>query len=94
MYSAEMKNQANIAAAHNTPTTLAVATLRSLNSVSGINGCLTLASMAMNSASSSAAAPSNDSVRSDVKPASLPPTIAYTASISEAVIVTAPATSS
>ena len=40
-----MKNQANIAAAHSTPTTLAVATLRSRNRPSGISGARTRASM-------------------------------------------------
>src|SRR5215831_2803679 len=94
MYSAEMKNHANIAAAHSTPTTLAVDRLRSLNSVSGISGCATRASMAMNNATPAHAAPSSVSVRAEVQPASLPPTIAYTASISETVIVTAPDTSS
>ena len=94
MYSAEMKNHANIEAAHSMPTTLAVATLRSRNSASGINGCGTRASMTMNAASSTTAAPSSPSVCADVQPASLPSTIAYTASISDTVIVTAPATSS
>ena len=48
----------------------------------------------MKTASSTPAAPSKPSVCADVQPASLPLTMAYTASISEAVTVTAPPTSS
>ena len=47
-----MKNQANIAAAQSTPTTLAVARLHSLNSASGISGCSTRDSIAREMASS------------------------------------------
>ena len=50
--------------------------------------------MTRNTASSTTAAPSSPSVCADVQPASLPLTIAYTASISDSVTVTAPATSS
>ncbi|CUJ06424.1 Uncharacterised protein [Achromobacter aegrifaciens] len=94
MYSADTKNHANMAAAHSTPTTLAVATLRRRNSPSGISGDSTRASIVRNSAISAAAAPNrvNDCV--EVQPASLPLTTAYTASISEAVTLSAPATSS
>ena len=71
-----MKNHANIAAAHSTPTTLAVATLRRRNSPSGMSGAATRASMARNSAISTAAAASSPSVVAHVHPASLPFTIA------------------
>ncbi|CAB3697368.1 hypothetical protein LMG26696_05219 [Achromobacter pulmonis] len=94
MYKADTKNHANMAAAHSTPTTLAVATLRRRNSASGINGSATRASIRRNSAISSAAAPSRPSDCAEVQPASLPLTTAYTASISDAVTVSAPATSS
>ncbi|MNT07314.1 hypothetical protein D3C72_1420140 [compost metagenome] len=94
MYSAEMKNHANMAAAHSTPTTLATDTLRSLNRPSGISGCCTRASMAMKTASSTTAAPSRPIVCVEPQPASLPLTTPYTASISDEVTVMAPATSS
>ena len=65
-----MKNQANMPAAHNTPTTLAVATLRSRNRRSGISGALTRASITRNAASSTTAAPSRPSVCTE-RPAGL-----------------------
>ncbi|CFD96976.1 Uncharacterised protein [Bordetella pertussis] len=71
-----MKNQANMAAAHSTPTMLAVATLRSANSDSGINGAGTRASMRRNSASSATASASSPSDWGEVQPASLPLTTA------------------
>lgn len=67
-----MKNQANIAAAHSTPTTFETETLRSRNRPSGISGCFTLASMAMKIASSATAVPSRPSVCAERQPASLP----------------------
>src|SRR5258706_5829782 len=94
MYSAEMKNHANSAAAHSTPTTLAVATLRSANMRSGKIGCDTRDSMVRNAINSARAIASCASVCADVQPAWLPFTMAYTASISDAVTVRAPATSS
>ncbi len=71
-----MKNQANMAAAHRTPTTLAIATLRKRNSPSGISGVRTRVSMARKSAMSVAAAASSPIVCADVQPAVLPFTIA------------------
>ncbi len=89
-----MKNHANIAAAHSTPTMLAVVTLRRRKRRSGINGCAIRASMARKSAKSATAAESRISVWPDRQPASLPLTMAYTASRSDEVTVTAPHTSS
>ena len=89
-----MKNQANIAAAHSTPTTLAVATLRSRKSPSGTSGDATRVSSTTNAPSRIAETPSRPSVRAEAQPASFPFTIAYTASISAVVTTTAPATSS
>src|SRR5258708_18197834 len=54
-----MKNHANIAADQRMPTTLAVATFRSRNRRRGISGSRTRASIARNSARSTAAAPRN-----------------------------------
>ena len=71
-----MKNQANMAAAHSTPTTFAVATLRSRNRPSGMSGARTRASMPRKSARSAAATASRPIVWTDVQPASLPFTIA------------------
>src|SRR6266704_2692105 len=56
MVSAEMKNQANMAADQRTPTTLAVARLRRRKRLSGIRGWRTRASMARKTANSAAAA--------------------------------------
>ena len=82
-----------MAAAHNTPTAFATATFRSRKRPSGISGASTRASIAMNTAKSTAPAARNPSVWAESQPSWLPLTIAYTASISAAVTVTAPATS-
>jgi hypothetical protein len=71
-----MKNQANIAAAHRTPTTLDTATLRSLKSRSGISGEPTRDSITRNTARSTPAAASRPTVWADVQPFSFPFTIA------------------
>ena len=71
-----MKNHANMAAAHSTPTTLAVATLRRRKRPSGTSGERTRASMPRNKASSTTAAASRPVVCVEVQPASLPFTIA------------------
>src|SRR5579862_4101092 len=63
-------------------------------SLSGMRGATTRDSITMKAASTSSAPPSIASVCPEVQPAWLPLTIAYTASISAAVIVTAPARSS
>ena len=89
-----MKNHANMAAAQSTPTTLAVARLRRRKRASGIRGALTRDSMTRNRTSNATPAPRNPSVRPDDQPTALPLTIAYTTSMSDAVTVTAPATSS
>jgi hypothetical protein len=89
-YSALITNQANMPAAHSTPTTLAPETLRRRNRRSGISGSDTRASMSRNTISNATAPPSCDSVFTDVQPAALPPTTAYTASIMPSVTVTAP----
>src|SRR5258706_16379554 len=89
-----MKNHANIAADHSTATTLAVDTLRSRKRPSGIKGDGTRASMTRNSANNAAAAPSSTRVWVELHPATLPSTMAYTASINEDVTVAAPARSS
>jgi len=73
---------------------LAVATLRKRNNPSGISGDSTRASMVRNNTIRAAAAPSSVSDCAEVQPASLPLTTAYTASMSEAVTLSAPATSS
>src|SRR5262245_45042593 len=83
-----------MAAAHSTPTTFAVDTLRSRNRPSGTSGASTRASMITKMARSTAAAVSRPSVRPEVHPHALPFTIAYTAVTNDAVTVTAPATSS
>src|SRR6187455_2810534 len=83
-----MKNHANIAAAQSTAATLAVATLRSLNNGSGISGDFTRDSISRIAAARIAM------VRGECQPASWPFTMAYTASISDAVMVIAPDTSS
>ncbi len=85
-----MKNQANMPAAHSTAMILAVATLFRRNSDSGISGARTRASISRNSDSNATAAPSFHSVAGALQPASLPLMMAYTASIKEAVTVTAP----
>jgi hypothetical protein len=72
----------------------AMVMFRSLKILSGISGAATRASIARNIASSTAAARSKPSVCRDVQPASLPLTMAYTASISDVVTVTAPQISS
>ncbi len=94
MYSADKKNHANMDAAQSTPTTLEMARLRRRSRASGTRGAATRDSMAANTASSTADAPSRPSDCAEVQPASLPLTMAYTASISAAVTVTAPAQSS
>src|SRR5690606_9182469 len=93
MYSAEIKNQANIAAAHSTPTAFAVARLRNRNRPSGINGERARDSINRNAASSAADSVSSPIDWIEVQPAWLPLTTAYTASISDSVTVKAPATS-
>ena len=72
----------------------AVATFRSLNRPSGTSGESTRDSITRKTPRRTAAAARRPSVCVDVQPASLPLTIAYTASMSAAVTVTAPATSS
>ncbi len=71
-----MKNHANIAAAQSTPTTFAVATLRSVKMRSGISGAETRDSISRNAASSATAAPRSPSVCADVHPFWFPFTIA------------------
>jgi hypothetical protein len=65
-----------MAAAQNTPTTFAVATLRSRKRRSGTSGEATRASIVRKIASSAAAAPSRPSVWSVSQPTRLPFTIA------------------
>ncbi len=88
-----MKNHANIAAAQSTATPFAVDRFRCRNNPSGIKGELTLDSIPRKSPNSPAAAARRPSVSPEPQPFWLPLTIAYTASISAAVTVTAPATS-
>ena len=76
MYSAERKNQANIAAAHSVPTTFDAQMLRSFRTASGISGSRTRLSMSTNATTSTAAAASRPSVVPDVHPFWLPLTIA------------------
>ena len=94
MYSAEMKNHANMAAAHNTPMMLDTDRLRWRSRPSGTSGAATWDSIQTKATSSAADRPSSPSDWVVSQPTSLPPTMAYTASISAAVMVTAPAMSS
>ena len=71
-----MKNQANMPAHQSTPTTLAMATLRSLNIASGISGALTRDSMTRKAAKSTPATASRPSVCAESQPAWLPSMIA------------------
>ena len=71
-----MKNHANIAPDHRTPTPLAVDRLRSLNSRSGTSGARTCDSIARKIPNTTAAALSTPSVRADVHPFAFPLTIA------------------
>ena len=71
-----MKNQANMAAAHSAPTTLAVERLRRRKSRSGMSGLRTRDSIRRKTAASTAAAASKPSVRAERHPASLPLTMA------------------
>ena len=75
-YCAERKNAANMAAAHSTPTTSAVARLRSLNSASGTSGELTVVSMYRKTRKTASDTPSRPSVSNDVQPFLSPLTIA------------------
>src|SRR5262247_4083271 len=92
-YRADKKNQANIAAAHKTPTTLAIERFRRRKSPSSTSGAGVLISIATNSVSRTQAPASSLSVRPDVQPSWLPFTIAYTATTSDEVTANAPATS-
>ena len=74
--------------------TFAVVRSRSRNRLSGTSGDATFASIPRNASRSTTDAPSRPSVCADVQPAWFPFTIAYTAHMSAAVTVTAPATSS
>ena len=67
-----MKNHANMPAAHNTATMLAVDTLRKRNSDMGISGALTRDSIMRNATSNAIAAPAFHSVATDNQPTSLP----------------------
>jgi hypothetical protein len=71
----------------------AVETFRTRKSASGTSGDETRDSIAKKPTMSAAEAPSRPSVRADVHPHWFPLTMAYTASISDAVTATAPATS-
>ncbi len=83
-----------MAAAHSTPTTFAVTTLRRRNSPSGSSGESARVSIRRNTPSSAAVTMSRPIVRTEPQPTRLPSMIAYTAITSAAVTVTEPATSS